>query len=104
MFFFNGKGFHFILSGDAGSELADDLTLWNIASEVLDKYASQPPGSWKHGLFLMKKDVLGVLYMKARVELTYFTWVVEFTNSSPLWHERVLLGAPCRKPGIVLQK
>jgi hypothetical protein len=68
-------------------------TIYELARGVLDKYEHQPPGSWKRELYDMREDVIAVLRINNRVFIKHF-WFLEFTRESPLWNERVLLGAP----------
>ncbi|PMD61637.1 uncharacterized protein K444DRAFT_374957 [Hyaloscypha bicolor E] len=68
-------------------------TIHELARGVLDKYEHQPPGSWKRELYDMREDVIAVLRINNRVFVKHF-WFLEFTRESPLWNERVLLGAP----------
>ncbi|KAN0093634.1 hypothetical protein V8E51_016818 [Hyaloscypha variabilis] len=67
----------------------------DLTRETLDSYEQQPSDSWKHDLYDMREDVIKIfIYARNKIYLNRNTWLLEFTSGCPLWHERVLLGAP----------
>ncbi|KAE9368797.1 hypothetical protein N431DRAFT_64443 [Stipitochalara longipes BDJ] len=70
------------------------LSLRDMLEETLKSYEHQLSGTWKHDLYEMRRDVIKILYTSNKIFLNRNTSLLEFTSGSPMWHERILLGAP----------
>jgi len=64
-----------------------------LMEKTLESYSQHPSGTWKHDLYTMREDVMKIFSIK-KIILGRNTWLLQFTDDSPLWHERVLLGTP----------
>jgi hypothetical protein len=94
-FFLDGASFTFYVPGSNLPSFGDGPA-HKQAIETLARYESEPQGTFKHGLYLKRNTVIKLLFIKSEIQLTKNMWVLEFTNSSPLWNERLLLGAPLK--------
>jgi len=79
---------------DTSSGVSLDRSRWKAVKETLNSYEHQSSDTWKHDLYDMREDVINILQTSNKIYLRKNTWLLEFTSGCPLWHERVLLGAP----------
>jgi hypothetical protein len=67
-----------------------------IVHEVLESLHNEPVGTWNHELYLLKKDVIRILFASNIILLDQWTtqhlWILDFTRESALWSQTVLLG------------
>jgi hypothetical protein len=98
-FFSRTHGLAFWRRGTRASEFTPsmgDEFFEPLLKEVLEGYANEPNGSWKHELFLAKESLIdlvdvirdGGVWVGAQVR------VLQFSPSCTLWNEKLLLGTP----------
>jgi hypothetical protein len=76
------------------TEISSKYLLERIVSDTLNSYESQPAGSWKHELFLLKDDVKKLFWFGQNpkcVNLVGRIRLLEFNREDDLWNRPVVI-------------
>lgn len=98
-FLLGDEGFTFsVPETGSHSESHDEPYLEELMEQALLRYEHQPAGSWKHGLYDMRNEVLKILDIPNNVLIAkeHRIQIVEFTPSCGVWKAKVCMGAPVR--------
>lgn len=96
-FLLGDEGFTFSIPGAVShSESHEEPYLEDLIEQTLLTYEHQPVGSWKHGLYDMRHEVLKILDISNDVLIAkeHRIQLLEFTPSCGVWKAKVCMGAP----------
>lgn len=96
-FFLGDEGFNLVVPGLSSLSPPNcPPFLQELIEQTLLRYEHQPAGSWKHGLYDMRNEVLKIMDLPEDVVIAKEDRIqlIEFTPSCGLWKAKVCMGAP----------